>query len=146
MPWLRLHDLRHQYASMLVNSGRTLYEVQAILGHAIRRSPLAMRHLSTASSAGCGQPGLEGHQRGAGAGGLGSARRRQPPGAGTLPGAPEWPQAGRSRAGHGRGDGAAQSSLRLSIAAPKNTFCQTIKRIDMSIFNSVFSTIQSPIG
>ncbi|HMW40488.1 MAG TPA: tyrosine-type recombinase/integrase, partial [Saprospiraceae bacterium] len=30
---LRLHDLRHQYASFLVNNGRTLYEVQQILGH-----------------------------------------------------------------------------------------------------------------
>jgi hypothetical protein len=30
---LRIHDLRHQYASFLVNSGRTLYEVQQIIGH-----------------------------------------------------------------------------------------------------------------
>ncbi|MCP4994231.1 MAG: tyrosine-type recombinase/integrase, partial [Gammaproteobacteria bacterium] len=28
LPHLRIHDLRHQYASFLVNSGRTLYEVQ----------------------------------------------------------------------------------------------------------------------
>jgi len=34
VPFLRIHDLRHQYASFLVNSGRTLYEVQQILGHA----------------------------------------------------------------------------------------------------------------
>lgn len=27
LPHLRIHDLRHQYASFLVNSGRTLYEV-----------------------------------------------------------------------------------------------------------------------
>ena len=33
MPLLRLHDLRHQYASCLVSAGRTLYEVQQILGH-----------------------------------------------------------------------------------------------------------------
>jgi integrase len=33
LPHLRLHDLRHQYASFLMNSGRTLYEVQQILGH-----------------------------------------------------------------------------------------------------------------
>lgn len=32
LPHLRIHDLRHQYASFLVNSGRTLYEVQQILG------------------------------------------------------------------------------------------------------------------
>ena len=47
LPHLRIHDLRHQYASFLVNSGRTLYEVQAILGHS---SPLVTQryaHLST---------------------------------------------------------------------------------------------------
>ena len=33
LPHLRMHDLRHQYASFLVNGGRTLYEVQQILGH-----------------------------------------------------------------------------------------------------------------
>lgn len=47
LPHLRMHDLRHQYASFLVNSGRTLYEVQAILGHS---SPLVTQryaHLST---------------------------------------------------------------------------------------------------
>ena len=30
---VRMHDLRHSFASLLVNSGRTLYEVQHILGH-----------------------------------------------------------------------------------------------------------------
>lgn len=49
MPWLRLHDLRHQYASMLVNSGRTLYEVQAILGHADPQITTRYAHLSTAA-------------------------------------------------------------------------------------------------
>ena len=33
LPHLRLHDLRHSFASFLVNDGRTLYEVQQILGH-----------------------------------------------------------------------------------------------------------------
>ena len=46
------------------------------------------------------------HKRGAGSGGLGSARRRQPPATGALRGAPEWPAVARFRAGHGRGDGA----------------------------------------
>ena len=30
---VRIHDLRHSFASLLVNAGRTLYEVQHILGH-----------------------------------------------------------------------------------------------------------------
>jgi site-specific recombinase XerD len=30
---VRLHDLRHSFASFLVNAGRSLYEVQKILGH-----------------------------------------------------------------------------------------------------------------
>ncbi len=33
IPDVRLHDLRHSYASFLVNSGRSLYEVQKLLGH-----------------------------------------------------------------------------------------------------------------
>ncbi|MEH6517811.1 MAG: tyrosine-type recombinase/integrase [Halioglobus sp.] len=44
---VRIHDLRHQYASMLVNSGRTLYEVQAILGHS---TPLISQRYSHLSS------------------------------------------------------------------------------------------------
>ncbi|WP_444999617.1 tyrosine-type recombinase/integrase [Halomonas mongoliensis] len=33
LPDFRLHDCRHTYASKLVGSGRTLFEVQQILGH-----------------------------------------------------------------------------------------------------------------
>ena len=33
IPEVRLHDLRHSFASFLVNSGRSLYEVQKLLGH-----------------------------------------------------------------------------------------------------------------
>lgn len=47
LPHLRLHDLRHQYASFLVNSGRTLYEVQAILGHSDPVVTQRYAHLST---------------------------------------------------------------------------------------------------
>ena len=46
LPEFRLHDCRHQYASMLVNSGRTLYEVQRILGHASPKVTLRYAHLS----------------------------------------------------------------------------------------------------
>ena len=44
---LRLHDLRHMYASFLVNSGRTLYEVQQILGHSDPKVTMRYAHLST---------------------------------------------------------------------------------------------------
>jgi len=44
---LRLHDLRHQYASHLVNSGRSLYEVQQILGHSDPTVTQRYAHLST---------------------------------------------------------------------------------------------------
>ncbi len=47
LPHLRLHDLRHQFASFLVNSGRTLYEVQKILGHSDTKVTERYAHLST---------------------------------------------------------------------------------------------------
>ena len=47
LPHLRIHDLRHQYASFLVNSGRTLYEVQQILGHSDPTVTQRYAHLST---------------------------------------------------------------------------------------------------
>ncbi len=47
LPKLRLHDLRHQFASFLVNDGRTLYEVQAILGHSSSKVTERYSHLST---------------------------------------------------------------------------------------------------
>ena len=55
LPHLRLHDLRHQYASFLVNSGRTLFEVQQILGHsdpkvAQRYSRLSSKSLQDAAN------------------------------------------------------------------------------------------------
>jgi len=49
MPNLRLHDLRHQYASYLVNSGRSLYEVQQILGHSDPIVTQRYAHLSTSA-------------------------------------------------------------------------------------------------
>ena len=33
LPWLRIHDLRHSAASFMIASGRTLFEVQQVLGH-----------------------------------------------------------------------------------------------------------------
>lgn len=49
LPFLRIHDLRHMYASFLVNSGRTLYEVQACLGHGNPSVTQRYAHLSTKS-------------------------------------------------------------------------------------------------
>ncbi|HET7090460.1 MAG TPA: tyrosine-type recombinase/integrase [Anaerolineae bacterium] len=47
LPHLRLHDLRHSFASFLVNDGRTLYEVQALLGHSSSKVTERYAHLST---------------------------------------------------------------------------------------------------
>ena len=46
LPDVRLHDLRHTHASMLINSGRTLAEVSAILGHSDPRISARYAHLS----------------------------------------------------------------------------------------------------
>ena len=43
---VRLHDLRHSYASFLVNSGHSLYEVQSLLGHANASMTQRYAHLS----------------------------------------------------------------------------------------------------
>jgi integrase len=49
LPHLRIHDLRHQFASHLVNSGRSLYEVQQILGHSDPSVTQRYAHLSARS-------------------------------------------------------------------------------------------------
>ena len=46
---VRVHDLRHSFASFLVNSGRSLYEVQKILGHSQISTTQRYAHLSNAS-------------------------------------------------------------------------------------------------
>lgn len=46
---LRIHDLRHSYASMLVNSGRSIYEVQTLLGHADTKMTQRYAHLNNES-------------------------------------------------------------------------------------------------
>lgn len=43
---VRIHDLRHSFASFLVNSGRSLYEVQRLLGHAHIKTTQRYAHLS----------------------------------------------------------------------------------------------------
>jgi site-specific recombinase XerD len=46
LPNLRIHDLRHSFASFLVNRGRTLYEVQQILGHSVPTVTQRYSHIS----------------------------------------------------------------------------------------------------
>ena len=43
---VRIHDLRHSFASLLINSGRTLYEVQHLLGHSQVKTTQRYAHLS----------------------------------------------------------------------------------------------------
>ena len=47
LPDFRIHDCRHNFASSLVNSGRSLYEVQHILGHHDPKVTERYAHLST---------------------------------------------------------------------------------------------------
>ena len=43
---VRSHDLRHSFASFLVNSGRSIYEVLRILGHTQIKTTQRYAHLS----------------------------------------------------------------------------------------------------
>lgn len=45
LPDVRIHDLRHTFASTLVNNGVSLYEVQKLLGHAHIRTTERYAHL-----------------------------------------------------------------------------------------------------
>ena len=45
LPELRIHDLRHTYASILVNKGVSLYEVQTLLGHSSIQMTQRYAHL-----------------------------------------------------------------------------------------------------
>jgi len=47
VPFLRLHDLRHMYATYCVNNGRSIFEVSQLLGHADTRTTIRYSHLSS---------------------------------------------------------------------------------------------------
>ena len=44
---VRIHDLTHSFASRLVCNGRSLYEVQQILGHSDPKVTMRYAHLSS---------------------------------------------------------------------------------------------------
>jgi len=46
LPDVRVHDIRHSYASYLINNGRSLYEVQRLLGHSQIKTTQRYAHLS----------------------------------------------------------------------------------------------------
>jgi len=43
---VRIHDLRHSFASLLINSGRSLYEIQRLLGHTQIKTTQRYAHLA----------------------------------------------------------------------------------------------------
>ena len=45
LPDVRIHDLRHTYASLLINRGVSLYEVQTLLGHSSAQMTQRYAHL-----------------------------------------------------------------------------------------------------
>lgn len=49
LPDLRIHDLRHSFASVLVNNGVSIYDVQKLLGHSSIKTTQRYAHLSSAT-------------------------------------------------------------------------------------------------
>jgi site-specific recombinase XerD len=46
---VRIHDLRHNFASLAVNSGQSLYVVQHLLGHASPQTTQRYAHLQAST-------------------------------------------------------------------------------------------------
>ena len=49
LPDVRMHDLRHSFASNLVNSGQSIYVVSKLLGHSQVKTTARYSHLSDAT-------------------------------------------------------------------------------------------------
>jgi len=63
LPEVRVHDLRHSFASFVVNAGRSLYDVQHLLGHTQVKTTQRYAHLSQdtlLAAANAGTSGLMG--------------------------------------------------------------------------------------
>ena len=45
IPWVRIHDLRHFFATEVINAGHSLYEVKSLLGHAYASTTERYAHL-----------------------------------------------------------------------------------------------------
>ena len=56
---VRIHDLRHTFASLLVNNGRSLYEVQQLLGHSESSTTQRYAHLSEGTLRNASQQGTQ---------------------------------------------------------------------------------------
>jgi integrase len=52
---VRIHDLRHTFASVLINKGVSIYEVQRLLGHSSVQMTQRYAHLAPNTLADCAE-------------------------------------------------------------------------------------------
>ena len=78
LPGLRIHDLRHSWASVAAMNGVDMVTVAKLLGHALVETTERYTHLSDQSVADRRRPGIEPHPCGPGRKGRGARGRSQP--------------------------------------------------------------------